>query len=165
VSYCQVTPAEPSVVERAVQRRPSGISVLWMLATGPIADIHNIDALRLASVRPTGLIPPPGQVQFQSISTYSEHDALTSGRTESISVTFLVCTFGGGPSSNIHIVYIHLSPKLRDLCIHDLSGRMDGELLSSDSDRAITRRARGTKAPKRYFCTMDVGYGTHSRHP
>ena len=90
MSYCRVTPTEPSVVERAVRRRQSGISVVWMLATGPIANIHNIDALRLASVRPTGLIPSPGRVRFESISTYPEHDALTSGRTESILVIYLV---------------------------------------------------------------------------
>ena len=78
---------------------------------------------------------------------------------------YLVDTFGTGPVADTHVVNIHLSAKLGDLSIHDLSGRTDGELLSSDSDRAIGGRARGTKAPKRYFCIMDVGYGTHSRHP
>ena len=57
VSYYRVTPTEPSVIERAVRRRHSGISLLWILATGPIANIYNIDTLRLASVRPTGLVP------------------------------------------------------------------------------------------------------------
>ena len=79
-------------------------------------------------------------------------------------MTFLVCTLGGGPVLIAHVVYIQLSAKLDDLCIHDLSGRSDGELLSSGSYRAIGGRARGTKAPKRYFFIMDVGYGTHSRH-
>ena len=79
-------------------------------------------------------------------------------------MTFLVYTLGGGPVADVHIVYIELSDKLHDLCIHDLSGRSDGELLSSDSDQAIGGRARGTKAPQRDFCIMDVGYGTHSRH-
>ena len=79
-------------------------------------------------------------------------------------MTFLVYTLSGGPVADIHIVYIELSDKLHDLCIHDLSGRSDGELLSSDSDQAIGGRARGTKAPQRYFYIMDVGYGTHSRH-
>ena len=50
------------LVECAVPRRHSGISLLWMLATGPIADIYAIDSLRLASVWPTGLTPPPGRV-------------------------------------------------------------------------------------------------------
>ena len=118
VSYYRVTPTEPSVVERAVRRRHSGISILWTLATGPIADTYNIDSLGLASGRPTGLTPAPGRVYFQSISTYSEHDALASGRTESISVTLLVCTLGGGPVANTHVVYIHLSPKLHDICEH-----------------------------------------------
>ena len=77
---------------------------------------------------------------------------------------YLVDTFGGGPVANTHVVNSHLSPKLDDLSIHDLSGRRDGELLSSNSDRAIGSRARGTKAPQRYFYIMDVGYGTHSRH-
>ena len=77
---------------------------------------------------------------------------------------YLVDTFGGGPVADIHIVYIHLSDELGDLSIRHLSGRRDGKLLSSDSDRAIGSRARGTKAPKRYFYIMDVGYGTHSRH-
>ena len=62
VSYYRVTPTEPSVVERAVRRRHSGISILWMLATGPIADTYNIDSLGLASVRPTGLVPSPRRV-------------------------------------------------------------------------------------------------------
>ena len=123
-----------------------------------------IDALRSASVRPTGLIPSPGPVQFQQISTYSEHDALTSGRTESSLVIYLVDTLGTGPIADIHVVNIHLSTILYDLSIRHLSGRSDGKLLSSDSDRAIGSRARGTKAPKRYFYIMDVGYGTHSRH-
>ena len=79
-------------------------------------------------------------------------------------MTFLVYTLGGGPVAHAHIVYIELSDKLHDLCIHDLSGRSDGELLSSDSDQAIGGRARGTKAPQRDFFIMDVGYGTHSRH-
>ena len=70
---------------------------------------------------------------------------------------YLVDTFGGGPVADIHVVNSHLSTKLDDLSIHDLSGRRDGELLSSDSDRAIGGRARGTKAPQRYFYTMDVG--------
>ena len=80
-------------------------------------------------------------------------------------MTFLVYTLGGGPVAHAHIVYIELSDKLHDLCIHDLSGRSDGELLSSDSDPAIGGRVRGTKAPQRDFFIMDVGYGTHSRHP
>ena len=119
----QVTPTEPSVVECAVRRCHKCISMLWILATGPIADIYNIDSLRLASVRPTGLIPSPERVQFQSISTSSEHDALASGRTESISVTLWVHTLGGGPIANTHVVYIHLSPKLHALCATDLSCR------------------------------------------
>ena len=135
------------MVERAVRRRHSGISLLWMLATGPIADTYAIDSLRLASVRPTGLAPSPGPVYLQSISTSSEHDALASGRTESSLVIYLVDTFGGGPIADTHVVNSHLSPKLGDLSIHDLSGRSDGKLLSSDSDRAIGGRARGTKAP------------------
>ena len=77
---------------------------------------------------------------------------------------YLVDTFGGGPVADTHIVYIHLSDELRDLSIRHLSGRSDSKLLSSNSDRAIGGRARGTKASKRYFCIMDVGYGTHSRH-
>ena len=77
---------------------------------------------------------------------------------------YLVDTLGAGPIADIHVVDSHLSPKLRDLSIRHLSGRGDGKLLSSDSDRAIGGRARGTKAPQRYFCIMDVGYGTHSRH-
>ena len=76
----------------------------------------------------------------------------------------LVDTFGGGPVAAAHVVYIHLSDELRHLSIHDLSGRSDGELLSSNSGRAIGGRARGTKAPQRHFYIMDVGYGTHSRH-
>ena len=60
VSYCQVTPTEPSVVERAVRRRHSGISILWMLATAPIADTYAIDSLGLAyrcrTVTETGAI-------------------------------------------------------------------------------------------------------------
>ena len=107
VSYCRVTPTEPSVVERAVRRRHSGISILWMLATGPIADTCNIDSLGLASDRPTGLIPAPAPVYFQSISTYSEHDALTGGRTESSLVIYLVDTFGGGPVADTHVVNSH----------------------------------------------------------
>ena len=74
-------------------------------------------------------------------------------------------TFGGGPVAAAHIVYIHLSDELSDLSIHDLSGRRDGKLLSSNSDRAIGGRACGTKAPQRHFYIMDLGYGTHSRHP
>ena len=77
---------------------------------------------------------------------------------------YLVDTLGTGPIADIQVVNIHLSTILGDLSIHDLSGRTDGELLSSDSDRAIGGRARGTKAPQRYFYIMDVGYGTHSRH-
>ena len=50
------------LVECAVPRRHSGISVLWMLATGPIADIYAIDSLRLTSVRRTGLTPSPRRV-------------------------------------------------------------------------------------------------------
>ena len=152
------------MIERTVHGRQSDISMLWILATGPIADIYNIDAFSLASDRPTGLTPAPGRVQFQSISTYSEHDALTSGRTESRLVIYLVDTFGGGPVAAAHIVYIHLSDEPSDLSIRHLSGRSDSKLLSSDSDRAIGGRACGTKAPQRHFCIMDVGYGTHSRH-
>ena len=59
----------------------------------------------------------------------------------------LVDTLGGGPVADTHIVYIHLSDELSDLSIHDLSGRSDGKLLSSNSDRAIGGRACGTKAP------------------
>ena len=77
---------------------------------------------------------------------------------------YLVDTFGGGPVADIHVVNSRLSSTLRDLSIHDLSGRGGGKLLSSDSDRAIGDRARGTKAPQRHFYIMDVGYGTHSRH-
>ena len=77
---------------------------------------------------------------------------------------YLVDTFGGGPVAAAHIVYIHLSDELRDLSIRLLSGRSDGKLLSSNSDRAIGGRARGTNAPQRHFYIMDVGYGTHSRH-
>ena len=76
---------------------------------------------------------------------------------------YLVDTFGGGPVAAAYIVYIHLSDELSDLSIRHLSGRSDGKLLSSDSDRAIGGRARGTKAPQRYFYIMDVGYGTHSQ--
>ena len=76
----------------------------------------------------------------------------------------LVETLATGPIAHAHIVYIELSDKLHDLYIRDLSGRSDGELLSSDSDQAIGGRVRGTKAPRRYFLIMDVGYGTHSRH-
>ena len=152
------------MVERAVRRRHSGISLLWMLATGPIADTYAIDSLRLASVRPTGVVPSPRRVYLQSITTSSEHGALASGRTESSLVIYLVDTFGRGPVANNHVVDIHLSAKPGDLSIHDLSGRTDGELLSSDSDRAIGGRPPGTKAPQRYFYIMDVGYGTHSRH-
>ena len=60
---------------------------------------------------------------------------------------YLVDTFGGGPVADTHIVYIHLSDELDDLSIRHLSSRSDGELLSSDSDRAIGGRACGTKAP------------------
>ena len=77
---------------------------------------------------------------------------------------YLVDTFGGGPVAAAYIVYIHLSDELGDLSIRHLSGRSDSKLLSSNSDRAIGGRARGTKAPQRYFYIMDVGYGTHSRH-
>ena len=59
----------------------------------------------------------------------------------------LVDTLATGPVADTHIVYIHLSDELDDLSIRHLSGRGDGELLSSDSDRAIGGRARGTKAP------------------
>ena len=76
----------------------------------------------------------------------------------------LVDTFGRRPIADTHIVYIHLSDELGALSIRHLSGRRDGKLLSSDSDRAIGGRARGTKAPQRHFFIMDVGYGTHSRH-
>ena len=62
MTNCRVTRAEPSVLERSVRRRHKCISMLWMLATGPIADIYNIDSFGLASVRPTGLIPSPGPV-------------------------------------------------------------------------------------------------------
>ena len=126
--------------------------------------MYAIDTLRSASVRPTGVVPSPIPVQFQSIITSSEHDALASGRTESSLVIYLVDTFGGGPVADIHAVNSHLSTKLRDLSIHDLSGRSDGKLLSSDSDRAIGGRACGTKAPQRHFYIIDVGYGTHSQH-
>ena len=101
---------------------------------------------------------------MQSISTYSEHDALASGRTESSLVIYLVDTFGAGPVADIHVVDSHLSPILDDLSIRHLSGRSDSKLLSSDSDRAIGGRACGTKAPQRHFYIMDVGYGTHSQH-
>ena len=112
-----MTPTEPPVVERAVRRRDSGISMSWILATGPIATTYNIGSLGLASVRPTGLIPSPGPVQFQSISTDSEHDAPASGRAESLSVTLLVYTLGGGPIANTHVVYIR-SITLMHLCWH-----------------------------------------------
>ena len=72
---------------------------------------------------------------------------------------YLVDTLGTGPVAAVHVVYIHLSVELDDLSIRHLSGRSDGKLLSSDSDRAIGGRARGTKAPQRYFYIMDVGYG------
>ena len=62
MSYYRVTPTEPSVIERAVRGRQSGESVLWMLATGPIANIYNIDAFILASVRPAGPGPAPAPV-------------------------------------------------------------------------------------------------------
>ena len=164
MSYCRVTPTEPSVVERAVRRRHSGICILWMLATGPIADTYAIDTLRSASVRPTGVVPSPIPVQLQSISTYSEHGTLASGRTESRLVIYLVDTFGRGPVADIHAFNSHLSTKLQDLSIRHLSGRSEDKLLSSGSDRAIGGRACGTKAPQRYLYIMDVGYGTHSRH-
>ena len=165
MGYCRVTPAEPSVVERAVRRRHSGVSVLWMLATGPIADTHAIDSsLGLASVRPAGVVPSPRRVQLQSIITSSEHGTLASGRTESSFAVYLVDTLGTGPIADIHVVNTHLSTILHDLSIRHLSGRSDGKLLSSDSDRAIGGRATGAKAPQRYFYIMDVGYGTHSRH-
>ena len=61
----------------------------------------------------------------------------------------LVDTLATGPRAHAHIVYIRLSDKLHDLYIRDLSGRSDGELLSSDSDPAIGGRVRGTKAPQR----------------
>ena len=77
---------------------------------------------------------------------------------------YLVDTFGGGPVATAHIVYIHLSDELGDLSIRHLSGRRDGELLSSNPGRAIGGRACGTKAPQRHFYIMDLGYGTHSRH-
>ena len=60
---------------------------------------------------------------------------------------YLVDTFGAGPVAATHIVYIHLSDELGDLSIRLVSGRSDGKLLSSDSDRAIGGRARGTKTP------------------
>ena len=122
------------MVERAVRRRHSGVSVLWMLATGPIADTYNIDSLGVGSDRPTGLTPSPRPVYFQSISTYSEHDALASGRTESSLVIYLVDTLGTAPIADIHVVNIHLSTMLHDLSIRHLSGRSDSKLLSSDSD-------------------------------
>ena len=147
MSCCRVTPTEPSVVERPVRRRHSGISILWILATAPIADIYAIDTLRSASVWPTGLVPSPIPVQFQSIITSSEHGTLASGRTESSLVIYLVDTFGRGPVADIYVLNSHLSTKLRDLSIRLVSGRSDGKLLSSDSDRAIGGRARGTKAP------------------
>ena len=59
----------------------------------------------------------------------------------------LVDTLGTGPIADIHIVYIHLSDELDEISIRLVSSRSDGELLSSDSDRAIGGRARGTKAP------------------
>ena len=80
-------------------------------------------------------------------------------------MTLIVCTLGGGPVLIAHVVYIQLSAKLDDLCIHDLSGRSDGELLSSGSYRAIGGRARGTKVPNLYLYGMDVGYVSPSRHP
>ena len=76
----------------------------------------------------------------------------------------LVDTLATGPVADTHIVYIDLSDELRDLSIRHLSSRGEGELLSSDSDRAIGGRARGTKASKVYFYIMGLGYGTHSRH-
>ena len=115
------------MVERAVRGRQRCISILWMSATGPIADMCAIDSLRLAPVRPAGLVPSPRRVYLQSITTYSEHRALTSGRTESSLVIYLVDTFGGGPVAAAHIVYIHLSDELGDLSIRHLSGRSDGE--------------------------------------
>ena len=60
---------------------------------------------------------------------------------------YLVDTFGRGPVADIYVFNSHLSAKLRDLSIRLLSGRSDGELLSSDSDRAIGGRALGAKAP------------------
>ena len=59
----------------------------------------------------------------------------------------LVDTLGTGPVADIHVVYIHLPDELGDLSIRLVSNRSDGELLSSDSDRAIGGRACGTKAP------------------
>ena len=135
------------MVERAVRGRQSGISILWILATGPIADTYAIDTLRSASVRPTGVAPSPIPVQFQSIITSSEHGTLASGRTESNLVIYLVDTLAMGPVADIHAFNSHLSPILDDLSIRLLSGRSDGKLLSSDSDPTIGGRARGTKAP------------------
>ena len=87
----------------------------------------------------------PGRVQLQSISTDSEHDAPSSGQTESTNVTLLAYTLGGGPIANTHIAYIHISPKLHDLYANALSGREDGEPLSSDSDRAMCVRPHGAR--------------------
>ena len=77
---------------------------------------------------------------------------------------YLVDTLATGPVADIHVVNSHISTILDDLSIRHLSGRSDGELLSSDPDRAIGGRARGAKAPKVNFYVMHVGYGTHSRH-
>ena len=79
-------------------------------------------------------------------------------------MTLWVHTLGGGPTPYNHIVYIHLSPKLHELYATDLSGRSDGDLLSSDPDQAIGVPRDGAKVPRVYLYVMDVGYGTHSRH-
>ena len=76
-------------------------------------------------------------------------------------MTFLVYTLGGGPVAHAHIVCIELSDKLHDLCIHDLSGRSDGELLSSDSDPAIGGRVREIRSAKAGF----LDYGCWLRDP
>ena len=118
-----------------------------MLATESIAHMCAIDSLRSASVRPTGVVPSPIPVQFQSIITSSEHGTLASGRTESSLVIYLVDTLGEGPIAHIYVLNSHLSTILDDLSIRLLSGRSDGKLLSSNSDRAIGGSAAGTKAP------------------
>ena len=106
LSYCRVTATEPSVVEYVVRECYISESALWTSHTGPIVEVYNTNAFVLASVRPTGLARSPGPVQFQSISTDSEHDAPASGRAESLSVTLLVPTRGGGPMVRTHVVYI-----------------------------------------------------------
>ena len=79
-------------------------------------------------------------------------------------MTLLVYILGGGPIATIHVVYIQLSHKLHDLYATDLSGRSDGDSLSSGSDRAIGVPRDGAEAPQVKFNVMGVGYGTHSRH-